>query len=398
MGKNPEFTFERDDKRITVLGTAHVSRASADKVRELLQSGKFDAVAVELGPGRYKKITDPDSINDMDLFHILKKGLAPMVLANLALGAFQQRMAEQLDIEPGEEFRAAIDEANKAAYPVLLIDREIGVTLKRIYRNIPIWRRMNLITGLALSLASRRKVTEEEIEQLKEGDILESTFSQFAHKEKDLYETLIDERDRYMAVRLIQESAKDDHHHIIAVVGAGHFRGIRKYLEQEQSQSDGELNNHLSRLNCVPPPEKWMKLIPWIITILVLTGFTIGFSRSSSLGWELIFDWVLINGGLSAIGTLIAMAHPLTIVTAFIAAPITSLNPMIGAGIVTAAVEVWLRKPSVADFNRLRHETAHIKGWWHNRVTRILLVFLFSSLGSAIGTYLAGFRIFDRLT
>jgi len=381
-----------------VLGTAHISRSSADKVRELLLSGEFDAVAVELGTGRYKRITEPESVYNLDLFHIVKSGMASMAFANLALSAFQQRMAEQLGVEPGEEFRAAIEVAENAGYPVLLIDREIGVTLKRIYRNVSIWHRMRIITSLLMSLVSRQKISEEEIERLKEGDVLESTFTQFARKERDLYEPLIDERDRYMAIRLIQEARKTEHHHIIAIVGAGHLQGIRNYLKQSMDQSGLHLDQELSELNRVPPPEKWLKLVPWMVTALVLTGFFIGFSRSTTLGWQLIRDWVFINGGLSSLGALVALAHPLTIAGAFVAAPITSLNPMIGAGMVTAAIEIWLRKPNIGDFNRLRHETTYLKGWWRNRVTRILLIFLFSSLGSAIGTYLAGFRIFNKLT
>jgi len=107
---------------------------------------------------------------------------------------------------------------------------------------------------------------------------------------------------------------------------------------------------------------------------------------------------VLINGGLSALGAAIAGAHPLTVVGAFIAAPITSLNPMVGAGMVTAMIEIYIRKPKVADFNQLKHDTTHFKGWWKNRVTRTLLIFILSTLGSAIGTYVAGFFIFERLT
>ncbi len=392
------FTMEMADGRITVLGTAHVSRTSAEKVRELLASGAFDTVAIELCTGRHRKMTDPDAILDMDLFQVLRQGMAPMVIANLAMSAFQQRTAEQLGVEPGEEFRVAIEEAGKADLPVLLIDRDVGLTLKRIYRNIPVWHRMYLITGLLLSIVSREKVSEEEIEHLKEGDMLESTFAQFAQKERHLYEALIDERDRYMAFRLIQENVTADHHHILAVVGAGHVKGIRHYLEQNRHASVTDLKSQLAELKRVPPAERWLKYLPWLITVLILSGFAIGFARSPSLGWRMIVDWVIINGGLSAFGALLALAHPLTVVTAFAAAPITSLNPMIGAGMVTAAVEIWLRKPSIGDFNRLRQQITQPSGWWYNRITRILLIFLFSTLGSAAGTYIAGFRIFERLS
>jgi pheromone shutdown-related protein TraB len=395
---NPLFTVQYGERYITVLGTAHVSRASAEKVSELLASGEFDAVAVELCVGRHKKMTQPDSMAEMDLFQALKRGQAATVAASLALGAFQQRTAEQLGIEPGAEMHAAINDADKAGYPVLLIDRDVGITLKRIYRNIPFWQRSYLITGLLYSVVTHREVSEEEIERLKEGDVLESTFAQFAEKEHDLYVPLIEERDNYMAARLMQEVTDSKHRHILAVVGAGHFKGIKQLLCREQLPLQQELEEELEKLDHVPASGSFFKWLPWLITALVLTGFGIGFSHSSELGWQLIMDWVLINGGLSALGALFACAHPVTIAGAFIAAPITSLNPMIGAGMVTAAIEIWLRKPSVGDFERLRTDTTHIRGWWSNRVSRTLLVFLFATLGSAIGTYIAGFRILERLT
>jgi pheromone shutdown-related protein TraB len=330
----------------------------------------------------------------MDLFQVLRQGKAPMVTASLALGAYQQRLAEQFGIEPGAEMRAAVESAKRAKLPVLLIDREIGVTLKRIYRNIPWWRRLTLFSGLLASVVSRDKVSEAEVERLKEGDILETTFSQFADEAKNLYVPLIDERDRYMAARLRQDVSREGHRRILAVVGAGHLRGIQKYLGEDDALPERTIGD----LDRVPSPSRWPKLIPWLIVLVILAGFFIGFWRSPALGWQLVADWVLINGGLAATGALIAAAHPLTILGAFLAAPLTSLNPTVGAGMVTAAIEIYLRKPNVGDFTRLRSDTTHWQGWWRNRVSRTLLVFLLSTLGSAIGTYVAGFRIFERLS
>jgi len=391
-----------DDSRITLLGTAHVSRTSAEKVKELLDTGRFDAVAVELCPSRYNAIIDPDALARMDLFQVIRDGKASMVAASLALGAFQQRAAEQMGIEPGAEMRQAINSAQEAGLPVLLVDREVGVTLKRIYRNVPWWRRVNLISGLLASVIAKQEVSEEEIERLKEGDILESTFAQFAEEEKDLFLPLIGERDEYMVARLRQEIDKHPHENILVVIGAGHLSGMVKYLREEELQLDNQqaesAEQVIKRLDNVPPGSKWPKYLPWIIVGLVILGFVIGFSRSPSLGWSLVVDWVVINGGLAALGALIAAAHPVTVIGAFLAAPLTSLNPTIGAGMVTAAIEVYFRRPKVGDFSRLRNDATTVKGWWTNRVTRTLLVFLFSTIGSAIGTYLAGFRIFDRLS
>lgn len=391
----PIKTLEVDGHKITILGTAHISQASADKVKELIATGAFDAVAVELCPSRHKAIVNPDLLTKMDLFQVIQKGQASMVAASLALGAFQQRMAERLGIEPGAEMRTAIRDATEAKLPVLLIDREIGITLKRIYHNVPWWRRMELYSGLLASIISRQSVSTEEIERLKEGDVLEGAFSQFAETEKHLFKPLISERDEYMAACLLKESIENNYQHTLAVVGAGHLKGIGHIL---QSHSISDPDETLKKLDTIPPSSNWFKYLPWLIVALILFGFTIGFNRSSEIGIAMIIDWVLINGGLAALGAIIAFAHPLTIMTAFLAAPITSLNPMIGAGMVAAAVETLLRKPQVGDFSRLRSDAANLKGWWRNQVTRILLIFLLSSLGSAIGTYVAGFRIFERIS
>lgn len=391
----PLIELEYGNSRITILGTAHISRASADKVQELIATGDYDAVAVELCPSRHNAIVNPDALAKMDLFKVIKSGQASMVAASLALGAYQQRMAEQFDIEPGAEMRVAIKDAEAAHLPIMLIDREIGTTLKRIYRNVPWWKRFGLFSGLFASIVSREEVSEKDIEQLKQGDMLESTFSQFAEQEKDLFKPLIDERDEYMSAQLQKQISDSDHKHVLAIVGAGHMHGMKNYIENKKIEEPAK---RINALDSIPEGAKWLSYVPWIIVAVILLGFGIGFSRSNDLGFELILDWVLINGGLAAVGAAIAMAHPLTIITAFLAAPITSLNPTIGAGMVTAAVETFLRKPKVSDFSSLRKDASSLKGWWNNQVTRILLIFILSSLGSAIGTYLAGFKIFSKLS
>jgi pheromone shutdown-related protein TraB len=377
---------------VTLLGTAHISRSSAEQVAAELDSKAYQAVAVELCPSRFEALTNPDRLAQLDLMQVLRQGKASMVMANLAMAAYQQRLGEQLGIEPGAEMRMAVTQAEVHDLPVVLIDREIGITLKRTARNLSWWRRAILFTGLIGSLVSREEVSEEDIEHLKEGDVLETTFAEFAHDRDDLFQPLIAERDRYMAAKLRQAAHEHPGRPILAVVGAGHLNGIANHLEDPEDPAAT-----LSQLDAIPEKARWPKFIPWLIVALVMTGFYLGFTRNPDLGWQLVRDWVVINGGLSALGALLAAAHPLTVVTAFVAAPITSLNPTIGAGMVTAAAELWLRKPRVADFANLRHDTTRLRGWWHNRVSRTLLVFLLSTLGSAAGTYIAGFLIYDRL-
>lgn len=382
-----------NDCQVTLLGTAHVSKTSVDAVHALITSNNFDGIAIELCPSRYNALIDPDSLAKMDLFSVIKSGKAAMVTASLALGAFQQKMADEMGIELGAEMKMAAELAKESHTPVLLIDREVGITLKRVYRNVPWWKRIGLFSGLLASIMFPEKISEEDIEKLKESDVLDATFSQFSESSAEIYQPLVNERDQYMAHRIFNDIQSGQHKNILAVIGAGHLKGIKGYLESQL-----ETAKPLEELDSIPPSSRSLKFIPWIIVALVFVGFSIGFSRAPELGWQLVIEWVVINGGLSALGALLANGHPITIITAFLAAPLTSLNPTIGAGMVTASVEAWIRKPRVGDFSTLKKNTVNISGWWKNRVSRTLLVFLFSTIGSAAGTYIAGFRIFEQLT
>ena len=394
MEEEPIQSLSIDEGNITILGTAHVSRASADKAQELIQSGDFDVICIELCQSRFNAMTDPNVLAKMDLFDVIRSGKASMVAASLALGSYQQRMAEQLGIEPGLEMKTAIKHANEQELPIELIDREVGTTLKRVYRNVPFWKRLYIIAGLFTSVLSRETVSEEEIEKLKSGDLLETTFAQFSEDANDLFVPLIDERDRYMSAKLLKTLQTYPGKSLLAIVGAGHVKGMMNYLQENTMQAD----DVIAELDIIPKKKSWIKIVPWLIVALIIFGFYLGFQKGPDLGWSLIWQWVIINGSLSALGAAIAGAHLITIITAFIAAPITSLNPTIGAGMVTAAMELFIRKPTVNDFSQLRKDTSSAWGWRKNRVARILLIFVLSSLGSAIGTYVAGFRIFEQLT
>lgn len=435
----PSVRLSVGSTEFVLLGTAHVSRESAETVRRLLALEAFDVVAVELCEARARAINDPDALARMNLFEVIRSGRAPMVAASLALGAYQTRLAEQYGIEPGAEMRAAMEGAFDRGIALALIDRDVGLTLRRAYRAVPWWQRWGLVGGLLGSVLSRDEIAEQEIERLKEGDLLESTFDEFAAESAPLYRILIDERDAYMAAQLARLVAPEHEvppRRVLVVVGAGHLAGIARRLEAfrdaradafEVSAVDtaatgrraaaaplgtsvtavasvhGESGHGpdpdaaLARLETTPPKARWPKFVPWVIVAVILTGFAIGFSRNPGLGWQLVLDWVLINGGLAALGAIIAGAHPLTIIGAMFAAPLTSLNPTIGVGFVAAAIEIWLRKPEVGDFARLRHDATSARGWWRNRVSRVFLVFLLTTFGSAIGTYAGGAWILGRL-
>ena len=390
----PLKTFTVGETRYTLLGTAHVSEESANDVRRLIDSGAFDAVAIELCDARHHSMSNPEAMGEQDLFQVFKEGKAGMVAASLALGAFQQRIAEQSGIQPGAEMRAAVEECHTRKLPLLLVDRDVGVTLKRIYRNVPWWQRFSLFSGLIGSVLSRQDVSKEDIEKLKEGDMLEATFSEFAAESEALYTPLIRERDRYMALRLAEDAPPGRYQHVLVVIGAGHLKGTGEHLETPLPENP---TAERESLEATPPPSKLWKALPWLITVLVLTGFAVGFSRNTDLGWQLVLEWFLINGILSGGATIIALAHPVTVIATFFAAPLTSLNPTIGAGFVAAGVELFMRKPKVRVFSSLRHDVPQLKGWWKNRVSRTLLVFILATVGSAIGTWVAGFRIAGAL-
>ncbi|GAB4116005.1 MAG: TraB/GumN family protein [Wenzhouxiangellaceae bacterium] len=398
-------------QHITILGTAHVSKNSAETVAALLQTGSFDRVAIELCPARYGMLNNKDHWRSQDLFKLIREGRAGLMLANLVLSAYQQRLADQFGIEPGAEMRAAMRCADEMQLPVLLIDRDLGITMKRIWRGLGFWNRLLLFSGLFASVFSRESISAEEIEKLKEGDMLESAFAEFAQQSPALYQTLIDERDRYMAAAIqagqvdtatlpgtdaaadTKTSDADPATHTLVVIGAGHMQGLHKHLQEHDAAPEASL----ARLNELPPPSRWPRLIPWILAVVVFTGFAIGFSRSPELGLSLLGTWVIFNAVFAALGAAIARGHPFTVLSALIASPLTSLNPMVAAGMVSASVEATLRKPTVADFESLRSDVTAVSGWWRNRVSRTLLVFVLTNLGSALGAWVAGFSILEQL-
>ncbi len=385
------------DTRVDLLGTAHVSRVSREQVARLLACGDYDAVAVELCERRHQAMVDPGAIARVDLGQIIRERKLGAMAALVALSAYQQRLADHLGVELGGEMKEAVNFSRDHGLELALIDRDVGITLRRLYRSVPWWRRVVLVNSLLFSVFSRQKISEVHVEEMKQSDILTGMFHELQAFEPRLYDALITERDRYMAAKIISYVRRKKPARVLAVVGAGHLSGLMRHLPGYLFGQSRDPVAAIAELGKVPPSPKWIKFIPWIVVGVILAGFAIGFSRDTALGLELVVDWILINGGLAAIGALIAGAHPLTVVSAFLAAPLTSINPTVGAGMVTAAVEVYLRKPTVADFENIRKDTARWSGWRHNRVARTLLVFIFSTLGSAIGTYVGGFHIYDSL-
>ncbi|HET6552223.1 MAG TPA: TraB/GumN family protein [Dyella sp.] len=386
----------RDGVEYVVLGTAHVSRTSVEAVDAILAHEAFDAVAVELCDSRAQGMRDPEAFKQMDLFQVIRQGKAGMVAASLVLSSFQKRLAEQYGIQPGAEMKAGMDGAEQRGVPVWLVDREVGTTLRRAWHSVGLWQRFGLMGGLIASVFERQQIEETEIEKLKQGDMLESAFSEFATHSAPLYRSLIAERDAYMAARLREQSAAagfGEGRRVLVVIGAGHLKGLCELLRTQQTDPSSEA----ALLAAAPPKSSWPK---WVAVGLVLAVFVaIGFAfyRSPSLGAAALRDWVVYTGGFSLLGAILAGAHPLSALAAFVAGPIKPFRPGIPSGGISAMVEAWVRRPRVADFETLRDDIGQWRGWWRNRVARTLLNFFLVSFGTIIGEYTAGIHIFKSL-
>jgi len=391
----PMLEIDRDGVHYTLLGTAHISQASVDAVRALLSEREFDAVAVELCEPRYQSMKDPDALAKLDLFRVIKEGKVGLVAANLALAGYQRRLSEQLGVEPGAEMRAAIEEGERLKLPVWRIDRDVSITLKRAAAAVGFWDRMMMMSGVLASLVVSEKVDEEDIERLKQGDVLESTFSEFARGREPLYRALIQERDQYMAAALRQQATSSTQpRRVLVVIGAGHLAGLGKHLADDSAEP-AALRTQLRQL---PPSKNWGTWITLVLAALVIGGFAYAFSQGTDIGTDVLLQWVLTTGSLGAIGCALAGGHPLSILGAFVASPITPLHPALSSGMVSATIEAWRRKPTVQDFHSLRDDVTSLVGWWRNRVSRTLLNFFLTNLGTAIGFYIAGWTMYKTLS
>jgi pheromone shutdown-related protein TraB len=391
----PLARVERDGVEYVLLGTAHVSRASVEAVKALVERERFDAVAVELCESRARGIRDPEAFAKMDLFQVIRTGKAGMVFASLALSSFQQRIAEQYAIEPGAEMKAAMREAEMRGLPLWLVDREIGTTLNHAYRGVRFRDRLGIIGGLIASVFSSDEIDEAEIEKLKQGDILEGAFGEFARESKPLYEALIGERDRFMAARLREESlVAPAIMRVLVVIGAGHLAGIERELGAQIESPRAVIEPLAAKL----PAPKWPKYFAICVMLAIFAAIGYLFWRNAAMGWHALRDWVIYTAALSGIGAAVAGGHPLSVLTAAVMGPLKPLRPPgLSSGVFSGMVEAWLRKPRVADFQSLRKDLLHVSGWWRNRVARTLLVFMLTNLGTIAGEYLAGIRIFSRL-
>ncbi|MGK2905783.1 MAG: TraB/GumN family protein [Desulfuromonadales bacterium] len=369
-----------DNREYVLVGTAHISQDSVETVKAVIQNENPDTVCIELDELRHRALRNPRHWESLNLIQVLKQGQAPFLLANLALASFQKRMGLQTGVKPGAELAAAAVVAEELGKDIRLVDREIRTTLLRAWRKASFWKKMTLFSTLLASMFETQELSEEELTKLRQSDTLSAMLDEMAEILPIVKKILVDERDTYMAHHISQAPGQK----IVAIVGAAHMPGILTKLGQTFSKEE------IDELSVVPVKTALSKTLPWLIPAIVVGLFVAGFMAGDRQQLaEAAVAWILANGVLSALGALIALGHPLTILAAFVAAPITSLNPTIGAGFVTGLVQAFVAPPQVKDMEHVSEDIAKLSGWWRNRLTRVLLVFVLSSVGSAIGTLVA---------
>lgn len=379
-----------DDRCLILVGTAHVSRESAELVRTVIEQEQPDRVCVELDPRRYEALSHQHRWEGLDIKEVIRNKQVSTLLANVLLASFQKRLGDQLGVLPGMEMMEAVQTAEKQGIPISLSDRDVRVTMRRAWRSTPWFQKSMLMASLFLSVFDTTKISEASLRDLRNQDALSELMHELGKEMPVLKTVLIDERDAYLA----EQISRAEGQRIVAVVGAGHLEGILRHL----TGASDEQEISLEALNTVPPISPVWKWVGWGVPAIIIGSLVlIGYQKGMDVARDNALFWILANGIPSAIGAALALAHPFTIATAFVAAPVTSLTPVIGAGTVTALVQAYLRPPVVKEFHSVAEDIGIPGRWWTNRLLRVFLAFLLPTIGSLIGTWVGGTKIVSTL-
>ena len=371
------------DREIVLVGTAHVSRESVEEVERVIRAETPDRVGVEIDVGRYRSMVQGDSWQKLDLAKVFKEGRGFLLMANLVLSSFQRRLGAGWGVKPGDEMKKAVEVATELGIPFDFCDRDVAATLRRAWARCGFWSKSKLLSTLLASALTTEKLEESEVEALKNQSELDGMMAELAGYLPEVKETLIDERDRYLAAKIWSCSGKKT----VAIVGAGHLPGIKLQLE---ALGRGAPPIDTAPLELIPPPTALGKALPWLIPIAIVALLAAGFFRSGAdVSLTMLVRWILWNGSLSALGSLIALGHPLTLLVSFLGAPIATINPFVGVGLFAGLTEAAVRKPRVSDVENLVDDVSSLRGFYRNRVTRALLVFFLSSMGGMIGNFIS---------
>ncbi len=374
-----------------LLGTAHVSQESISEVNQIIQEEKPSVVGIELDEGRYASLTDPDSWKKTDVSKVLKQHKGFLMLANIVLAGYQKKMGLGQGVKPGDEMVAAIKKCDELGIKKAMVDRPIATTLRRAWAKNSLFGKATLIAALGASAFSKEEVDPVQIENLKKNSEMDSMMNDLSKEMPKVKQVLIDERDRYLASKIFD--AAQNQSKIVAVLGAGHLNGVENHLKE---LSAGTLKSDVSDIDVVPSKSFLSKCLGWIIPVIIIALLAWGFYLGR--GKEMALAWVLWNGCLSAAGAILCGSHPLTVLVSFAGAPLTSLCPFIGVGIVAGLVQAWVCKPKVKDLENVTLDAMSIKGFYKNRLLKVLLVLIFTSIGSSLGTFIAAGKFAEILS
>lgn len=379
--------IEQGGRSVILVGTAHVSQQSVELVQEVIQREKPDKVCIELDEKRHQALSDENRWQKLDLKTVIKNRQLSTLMVSIMMASYQKKLGDNLGVTPGAELLAASRTAEGLGIPVCLCDRDIRITLRRAWKSTSLFRKFYLLSSLIAGMFDSEEIDEEKLEELKKQDVLTELMAEMGDSLPVMKRVLIDERDVYMAEQIKRTPGQ----RLVAIVGAGHLEGIKKHLLSDQSAELGELTT-------IPPVSRVWKTLGWLIPAIILGSIgLIAMSKGFSTAGDNIVYWILANGIPASIGAALALAHPLTTIGAFAAAPITSLTPVIGAGYVTAFIQVMTRPPVVREFETVGEDMATLLGWWRNKLLRVFLVFILTGIGSAIGTYVGGYEIIKTL-
>ena len=364
-------------RTLYLLGTAHVSAASVAEIRDAADRLAPDTVAIELCPARYEGMKQGAKWKETDLFRVVREKKTAFFLSQLVLQSFYRRIGKKLDVQPGADMLAGAEAAGTLGANLVLADRSIAVTLKRAWAALSFWGKCKLAWMLFASLFEEETADEATVEDLKKQDNIASAIEEMGRAFPAIKRVLIDERDAYLAGKLLAAPGE----RILAVVGAGHVPGIVRNLSPAPD---------LAPLETLPGRTWTGRILPWLLpaVVVALIGWSFwakGFSR----GIDSVWIWCAVNIVCSTVGGIAAFGHPLAVLAGALASPITSLNPAIAAGWVAGLVQLWAKKPTVGNLERLPESLETLKGFWTNPAIRVLLVVVLVNLGSTLGTLFA---------
>lgn len=372
-----------NNKEIILIPTAHVSVESANLVKETIEKENPDSICIELDEDRYKNLKNPNSWKNTNIIDVIKQKKVVLLIANLILSSYQRNIAKKLKTNPGQEMMEGMKASEKYGINLVLADRNIQTTFLRIWRKMGFFEKIKLIFSFML-MDDDEEVSEEDLQKLINRDNLELVIDDLAKDYPQIAETLLRERDKYLAYNI--KNAPGDK--VIAILGAAHTPGVEKEIYKDQN---------IEELKKIPEKSTLSKIIPWVIPVLIVILIILGFNKNVDTGIEQIKSWFLFNSILAGLFTAICLPHPLTIITAFVTAPFTSMNPVLACGWFAGLCEASLKKPTVEDVNKIPDDIFNLKSWISNKFLKALLVVILANLGSSIGTIIAGSKIIQSI-